>query len=263
MSSASAVRRRRSALRHAANLQPVLHVLRRRHVREQRVFLEDGVDVAAACRQRSDVGAAELDRPGGGLARIRRSCAAPSSCPNPMGRGSRTVRRPRQRGLRPRRRRRSPKSFRTPISSICGSSTAAVIFASKCELTVPEGMAHGTQIAAKKLRMSLMSSDGVSIAVKCPPAPVQPRQSTRMRRVVVEVGQQAIPGNRVSGNDLDCGEEFGTASGRASRIRRPLRRKLLEVSDGTPGARVRRATGRATASGPCRLSARAGKVIQM
>ncbi len=54
-------------LRHAADLQPVLDVLRDGHVGEQRVLLEHGVDVAAACRQGGDVDAAELDRPGGGL----------------------------------------------------------------------------------------------------------------------------------------------------------------------------------------------------
>ena len=55
MSSASATRSRISDLRRAALLQPVGHVLGDRHVREERVRLEDGVDVAAvraACRAR-------------------------------------------------------------------------------------------------------------------------------------------------------------------------------------------------------------------
>ena len=42
----------------------------------------------------------------------------------------------------------SPKSFRTPISSICGCPTATVTFASGCELTVREGMAHRTHAEA-------------------------------------------------------------------------------------------------------------------
>ena len=61
------MRRLRSALRHALDLQPVLDVLRDGHVREQGVLLEDGVDVAAACRQRGDVDAAEFDHAGGRL----------------------------------------------------------------------------------------------------------------------------------------------------------------------------------------------------
>ena len=44
---------------------------------------------------------------------------------------------------------RSPNSFLTPISSICGSSTAAATFVSECGLTVPEGMAHRMNSAVK------------------------------------------------------------------------------------------------------------------
>ena len=51
-------------LGHALDLQPVLDVLCDRHVREQGVLLEDGVDVAAARGQRGDVDAAEFDHAG-------------------------------------------------------------------------------------------------------------------------------------------------------------------------------------------------------
>ena len=44
------------------DLEPVLDVLADRHVREQRVVLEDRVDVARVGRERADVGAAQLDR---------------------------------------------------------------------------------------------------------------------------------------------------------------------------------------------------------
>ncbi len=54
-------------LGHATHLQAVLDVLRDGHVREQRIFLEHRVDVAAPGRQRRDVHAAEFDHAGGGL----------------------------------------------------------------------------------------------------------------------------------------------------------------------------------------------------
>ena len=65
------MRRRAFGLGHAAHLQAVLDVLRDGHVREQRVLLEHGVDVAAPRGQRRDVDAAEPDRPGGGLLEAR------------------------------------------------------------------------------------------------------------------------------------------------------------------------------------------------
>ena len=49
------------AARHAFDLQPVADVLGDRHVREERVVLEDGVDVARVGRLLRDVGAAEGD----------------------------------------------------------------------------------------------------------------------------------------------------------------------------------------------------------
>ena len=51
-------------LGHPAHPQPVLDVLRHRHVREQRVVLEDGVDVPGVRRHLRNVAAAELDPPG-------------------------------------------------------------------------------------------------------------------------------------------------------------------------------------------------------
>ncbi len=54
-SSISPARRRRSALLDALHLQPVLDVLLHGHVREQRVVLEHGVDVAVVRRERGDV----------------------------------------------------------------------------------------------------------------------------------------------------------------------------------------------------------------
>ena len=47
-----------------AHPQPVLDVLRHRHVREQRVVLEHGVDVPGVRRHPGDVAAGELDPPG-------------------------------------------------------------------------------------------------------------------------------------------------------------------------------------------------------
>jgi hypothetical protein len=47
--------------RYLADLQPVLDVLDDSHVREQRVVLEDGVDVAGIGRLPGHVGSAELD----------------------------------------------------------------------------------------------------------------------------------------------------------------------------------------------------------
>ena len=53
-------RRRRSSLPTFAILQPVLHVLAHGHVREERVVLEDGVDVALVGRQVGHVATAQL-----------------------------------------------------------------------------------------------------------------------------------------------------------------------------------------------------------
>ena len=49
--------------RHLLHAQSVLHVLLNRHVREERVVLEDRVDVPRVGRQVRDVAPAELDRP--------------------------------------------------------------------------------------------------------------------------------------------------------------------------------------------------------
>ena len=49
---------------HPPHPQAVLHVLQHAHVREQRVVLEDGVDVPGVRRLPGDIGAAELDRAG-------------------------------------------------------------------------------------------------------------------------------------------------------------------------------------------------------
>ena len=70
------------------DLEPVLDVLADRHVREQRVVLEDRVDVARVGRQRADVGAAQLDRALVGDRRSRRSAAASSSCRSRKGRAA-------------------------------------------------------------------------------------------------------------------------------------------------------------------------------
>ena len=56
--------RRALAAVHALHLQPVADVLGDRHVREERVVLEDRVDVARVRRLVGDVGAAERDSPG-------------------------------------------------------------------------------------------------------------------------------------------------------------------------------------------------------
>ena len=65
MSSASEARRRRSwagtlTLVDPGDAEPVLDVLADAHVREQRVVLEDGVDVTGVGRAGGDVGAGEL-----------------------------------------------------------------------------------------------------------------------------------------------------------------------------------------------------------
>ena len=68
--------------------QAVLDVLAHGHVREQRVVLEDRVDVARVGRTAGDVGARELDAAARRAARSRRSGAASSSCPSPTGRAA-------------------------------------------------------------------------------------------------------------------------------------------------------------------------------
>ena len=87
-------------LRDPLHLQPVLDVLRDRHVREQRVVLEDGVDVPVERRPVRHVDPVEQDRARSWAARSPRSCAASSSCPSPTGRAARRTRRPRCRGRR-------------------------------------------------------------------------------------------------------------------------------------------------------------------
>ena len=90
-----------------ADHQPVRHVVADGHVREQRVVLEDRVDVALERRHGRDVLAVEQDRAGASAARSRRSSAASSSCPSRTARASRRTRRRGCRGRcrRPRRRR--------------------------------------------------------------------------------------------------------------------------------------------------------------
>ncbi len=58
---------RRSGLRHLADHQPVADVLQHRHVREQRVVLEHGVDVAVIGRNAGDVLAVDRRRAAGRL----------------------------------------------------------------------------------------------------------------------------------------------------------------------------------------------------
>ena len=67
MSSASPTRRSCVRPPDAAHPQSVSDVLRDRHVREQRIVLEDGADVAAVGRQVRDVDAAEPHVPAVGL----------------------------------------------------------------------------------------------------------------------------------------------------------------------------------------------------
>ncbi len=84
-SASSARRSPRRRLPHLLHHQPVLDVPPHRHVREERVVLEDGVDRAVVRRQPRDVLPAELDRARRRASRSRRSCAASSSCPEPDG----------------------------------------------------------------------------------------------------------------------------------------------------------------------------------
>ncbi len=69
----------------AAYAQPVGDVLRHRHVREQRVVLEDRVDVAVVRRDVGDVLAVEQDAARGPDGRSPRSGAGRWSCPSPTG----------------------------------------------------------------------------------------------------------------------------------------------------------------------------------
>ena len=86
-------------------LQPEGDVLLDRHVREQRVALEDRVDVALVRRHVGDVDAAELDGALRSAPRSRRSSAASSSCRSPR---ARAARRSCRAGCRGRGRRRRP-----------------------------------------------------------------------------------------------------------------------------------------------------------
>ena len=91
-------RRARSAGAPCAPRSPYADVVADGHVREQRVVLEDGVDVAVERRDAGDVLAVEQDRDPRSAARSRRSCAGSSSCRTPTGRASRRTRRRRSRG---------------------------------------------------------------------------------------------------------------------------------------------------------------------
>ena len=83
-------------------------LLQHRQVREQRVVLEHGVDIAVEGRGRGDVPAAQQHRAGGGLLEARRSAAAPSSCRSPTGPAASRTRPRRCRGPARARRRRRP-----------------------------------------------------------------------------------------------------------------------------------------------------------
>ena len=74
--------------RHLLHAEPVLDVLLHGHVREERVVLEDRVDVAGVRRQLRDVLAAELDRCPRPAARSPRSRAVSSSCRSRTARAS-------------------------------------------------------------------------------------------------------------------------------------------------------------------------------
>ena len=106
VASASSARRRRSALGDLLDPQPVLDVLEHAHVREDRVVLEDRVDVPVVRRPAGHVLVAELDGPGGRRLEARRSAGAPWSCRTRTARASRRTRRPRCPGRG--RRRRAP-----------------------------------------------------------------------------------------------------------------------------------------------------------
>jgi hypothetical protein len=99
-------------LAHALHHQAVGDVLRHRHVREERVVLEDRVHVAVERGVPGDVAAAEVHRAGRGLLESRRSCAAPWSCRSRTGRAWRRTRRQRPRGRPSPPRRRPPSSRR-------------------------------------------------------------------------------------------------------------------------------------------------------
>ena len=105
VSSAASARSRRSAARDLLDPQAVLHVAEHVHVREQRVVLEDGVDVAVERRPAGDVLAAEEDPARGRLLEAR---------DHPQHRG--LARAGRARASRRTRRRGSPGRGRRPRS---------------------------------------------------------------------------------------------------------------------------------------------------
>ena len=106
--------------------QAVADVLGDVHVREQRVVLEDRVDVAPVRRHAGD----RLARRGGSrprsAARSRRSSAASSSCRSPTGRGGCRTRRARCAGSSGRRRRRRRSASSRRGSRRRGSTPSAV-----------------------------------------------------------------------------------------------------------------------------------------
>ena len=103
------------ALLDAAASQPEGDVLEDREVREERVRLEHGVDVALVRGQRRDVDAARARSVLRSAPRSRRSSVASSSCRSPTGRAERRNGRDRCRARwrRRRRRRRSASSARS------------------------------------------------------------------------------------------------------------------------------------------------------
>ena len=126
--------------RRRLTLSPYSTLSLHRHVGEQRVVLEDGVDVAVVGRRPGDVGAVEQHGAGGRAVRSRRSSAAPWSCRCPTGRAGRRTRRCRSTGRRrrPRRRRRTASSARRagwlalPGCSRSGRSWPGESYDSRC-----------------------------------------------------------------------------------------------------------------------------------
>ncbi len=89
---------RARALLSAADAQRVADVLAHRHVRVQRVALEDHRDVAVARLHARHVALADVHAPGRRQLEPGERCAAPSSCRSPTARAGRGRRRPARRG---------------------------------------------------------------------------------------------------------------------------------------------------------------------
>ncbi len=109
----------------ALDAQAVLDVLLHGHVREQRVVLEDRVDVALVRRARGHVARRRAARVRSSAARSRRSCAGRWSCRSPTVRAARRTRRARRRDRRRRRRRTRRNASDTPSSRTLTSPAGA------------------------------------------------------------------------------------------------------------------------------------------